>query len=79
MKSYRVEVKPPRRAAAGLAAAAEELAGAGVPVRCVRSEYSPEDGTCVLILEADSAEAVAEAGRRAQLEVVCIHETRSER
>ena len=79
MKSYRLELKPPRRGAAGLAAAAERLVRGSASVRCVRSEYCPEDGTCVLILEGDSAEAIGEAGRRARLDVIHIHETRSER
>ncbi|MGH3031077.1 MAG: nickel-binding protein [Gaiellaceae bacterium] len=47
--------------------AAEELAGEGTAVRYIRSIFVPEDETCFVLYEADSAEAVREAARRAAL------------
>jgi hypothetical protein len=47
--------------------AASELAREGTPVRYVRSIYVPEDETCFLLYEADSADGVREAARRAGL------------
>ena len=48
-------------------AAAEELAGEGTSSRYVRTTFLPEDETCFHLFEAQSAEAVREAGRRAGL------------
>jgi len=47
--------------------AAEALATEGVPVRYLRTIFVPEDETCLVLYEADSAEAVREAARRAGL------------
>lgn len=47
--------------------AAEELALQGIPVRYVRSIFVPEDETCFLLYEADSADVVRAAARRAEL------------
>src|SRR5687768_13977889 len=48
--------------------AAADLTGEGVPVRCLRSIFVPEDETCLLLLEAPSAavaqEVLARAGVR---------------
>lgn len=46
-------------------AAADEMARDGAPVRLVRSIYMPEDESCLLVYEAQSAALVAEAGARA--------------
>ena len=48
-------------------AAAEALSRTGVHVRCVSSIFVPEDETCFLLYEAESAEAVQEAAMRAGL------------
>jgi Protein of unknown function (DUF4242) len=48
-------------------AAAEELSLEGTPVRYVRTTFLPDDETCFHLIEAPSAEAVAELGRRAAL------------
>lgn len=55
--------------------AASELTREGTPVRYVRSIYVPEDETCFLLYEADSADAVREAARRAELPYDRIAET----
>ncbi|MGZ5403071.1 MAG: methyltransferase domain-containing protein [Nocardioides sp.] len=47
--------------------ATAELTREGQPLRCVRSIVVPQDETCFLLYEAPSAEAVAEALRRAGL------------
>lgn len=47
--------------------AAEELTSAGRPVRYVRSIYVPQDETCFLLYEADSADTVRDAARLAGL------------
>lgn len=47
--------------------AAEELALQGIPVRYLRSIFVPEDETCFLLYEADSADLVRAAARRAEL------------
>jgi hypothetical protein len=46
---------------------AEELSAAGTPVRYLRSIFVPEDETCFLLCEAESAEAVRDAAERAGL------------
>jgi hypothetical protein len=51
---------------------AETLSRDGSAVRFLRSIYLPEDDTCVFLYEGDSAEAVSEAGRRAELHVLAI-------
>ena len=45
--------------------AAAELTAEGRPVRILRSIFVPEDETCFLLVEADTAEAVQEAATRA--------------
>lgn len=49
--------------------ASRDLTRQGTIVRFLRSVYLPEDGTCLLLFDASSAEVVAEAGRRASLRV----------
>jgi hypothetical protein len=48
-------------------AASKELSRDGTVVRFLRSVFVPEDGTCLLIFEAASGEAVTEACRRAAI------------
>jgi Protein of unknown function (DUF4242) len=45
--------------------AAAALSAEGRPVRFVRSIFVPEDETCFLLVEADTAETVREAAKRA--------------
>jgi hypothetical protein len=47
--------------------AAAQLTEEGTPVRYVQAIFVPEDETCFLLYEAESAEAVREAARRAGL------------
>jgi hypothetical protein len=49
--------------------AAKQMSREGTPVRCMRSIFVPEDETCFLLYEADSANAVREAALRARLPV----------
>jgi hypothetical protein len=51
-----------REAAARARAAADELS-----LRFVRTTFLPGDDTCFVVFEAEAAETVAEAGRRAGL------------
>ena len=48
-------------------AACRELTAEGTPMRFLRSVFVPEDGSCLLVLEAASAESVRGAMRRAGL------------
>ena len=48
-------------------AAAEAVTVEGRPVRCVTSIFVPEDETCFLLVEAETADAVQATGRRAGL------------
>jgi hypothetical protein len=59
--------------------AAEELSRQGVRVRYLDSIYVPEEETCFLLYQADSADAVREAAGRADLplERVCEAFTKS--
>ena len=41
----------------------------------MRSIYVPEDQSCFFLYEADSVEAVGEAGRRAHLRILGIRDT----
>ena len=54
--------------------AAEQLTSEGTSVRYVRSLFVPDDETCFLLYEADSAEAVREAATRAELQFDRISE-----
>lgn len=74
MAEFLLELYVPRTETATVAAraesarlAAEELAQQGSTVRYVRSIFVPEDETCFLLYEADSADAVREAAQRAAL------------
>jgi Protein of unknown function (DUF4242) len=75
-KTYLVEHYEPRiganelvRVARRARAAAERMAGAGVPVRLLHSLYVPEDESWFLVYEAASAEAVTEAAHEAAIVV----------
>jgi hypothetical protein len=75
MPSYLIESYLPRsrsdelRAAVSrLRRATEALATEGVRVRHLRSTFLPDDELCLHLLEADSAETVGEASRRAAIE-----------
>jgi Nickel responsive protein SCO4226-like len=74
MNRYVVELHLPTGGAPALAAAgerarsaAEQLSREGTLVRCVRSVYVAEDGTCLLVFDATSWDAVHRAARRANL------------
>lgn len=76
MAEFLVEAYVPRSDMAGAErgaerarAAAEQLSGAGEPVRYVRSIFVPEDETCFYLFEAVSAGAVRKAAERAALRV----------
>ena len=56
-----------REAAARARAAADDLRRAGRRLRFVRVTFVPADETCFVVFAADTADAVAEAGRRAGL------------
>lgn len=62
-----------RRAREGADAAAAD----GSIVHFVRSIFLPADETCFYVYEADSAEAIQEAARRAGLPVERVVETRT--
>lgn len=47
-------------------------------MRCVRSVFVPEYGSCFLVFEGPSPEAVVEASRRAELDVEHIEEARGD-
>jgi hypothetical protein len=47
--------------------AAEEQTRRGIPVRCLRAIYIPDDETCLLLFEAGSAQAVRDAAELAAL------------
>ena len=47
--------------------AAEQLSREGAPVRFLRSLFVPDEETCFYLYDADSAERVGEAARRAGL------------
>ena len=53
-------------------AASEALARAGTPVRFLRSVFVPEDGSCYLLFEGSSRDAVHEACRRASVDAARI-------
>jgi hypothetical protein len=69
---YLVELRPTESGfeeiqalGAGSRAASEELSRNGTPVRFLRSVFVPEDGSCLLVFEGASREAVLQACRRA--------------
>ena len=74
MADFLVEVYTPRldegalaKLVARLEAAAEAMSADGSRVRYVRPIHVPEDETCFHLFEAESADVVSEAGRRAGL------------
>jgi hypothetical protein len=74
MAEFLVELYVPRtddaavkRGAANARRAAKKLTREGTPVRYLRSIFVPEDETCFYLYEAETAEAVREAARRADL------------
>jgi hypothetical protein len=58
-------------------AAAKQLSREGRQVRFLRSLFVPEDGTCYLLFEGSSTQAVREAGRLAALQLASVSETLS--
>jgi len=71
---YLVEIAPPeggwarlQQATARARTAAAEMRAEGLPVRFVRSVFTPEDVTCYFLFEAPSAQAVEDALGRAAL------------
>lgn len=71
----RMDSSSVRRDAEQARLAAEQLTGEGTPVRYVRSLFVPDDETCFLLYEADSADAVREAATRAALPFDRVSET----
>jgi hypothetical protein len=69
MEHYLAEIYLSRLRGCDVAAAAKRLEAASTPgrARFVRSIFVPEDETCFYLFEAESAEAVACVGNRAQL------------
>jgi len=61
----RVDTDAAEREAQRARRAAAALTAEGQPVRLVRSIFVPEDETCFLLVEADTADAVREAATRA--------------
>lgn len=55
------------RGAAKARRAAQRLTREGTPVRYLRSIFVPEDEICFYLYEAETAESVREAARRAEL------------
>ncbi len=81
MTEYLVEFYLSRTDAAALARcaaqarlAAEEQARLGVPVRYLRSMFVPEDETCFLLYEAETAESARRAATLAAVEVERVSE-----
>ena len=60
--------------AARLRAAADELRGDGLRVRCLRTIFVPGDETCFCLFEAESEAAVQEASGRADVALLRITE-----
>jgi hypothetical protein len=74
MAEFLVEFYVPRtddaavkRGAANARRAAQQLTREGTPIRYLRSIFVPEDEICFYLYEAETAEVVREAARRAQL------------
>jgi hypothetical protein len=59
--------------------AAEELSRQGVEVRYLHAVFVPEEETCFLLYHADSADAVRQAARLADLRLERLSEARTER
>ena len=85
MAEYLVELYVPRtdaaaarRLASNARRAAEQLTREGTPVRYERSIFVPDDETCFHLYEAESAEAVRELVRRAELPCGRIAEAHAE-
>jgi hypothetical protein len=55
--------------------ATEQLHADGVTVRCLRAIFVPEDETCFLVFEAESADNVRRAARLAGLSADHVVET----
>ena len=79
---YTVEVRRPqggwaelRQATARARKVAEEMHGAGEPVRFLRSIFVPEDDACFFLYEGPTAEAVRDAASRAELGPEQVRET----
>ena len=75
MEQYLAELYLPRRDEATLAdaamrasAACEALASEGKRVRYLRTIFIPEDELCFQLYEAEAADAVGEASRRAEID-----------
>jgi hypothetical protein len=73
---FLVELRPPKNGfediqslGARSRAASEELSHNGTRVRLLRSVFIPEDGTCLLVFEGSSREAVLDACRRAAIDL----------
>jgi hypothetical protein len=60
-------------------AACDAMAIEGIHVRLVRSVFVPEDGSCLLVVEASGAAAVRSATERAGLVVERVSEATSAR
>ena len=74
MAEFLVELYVPRtddaavkRGAANARRAAKKLTREGTPIRYLRSIFVPEDEICFYLYEAETADAVREAMRRADL------------
>lgn len=74
MEQYLVELYLPRRDEAALAdaavrarAASEQLTSEGRQVRYLRTIFVPQDEICFHLYEAQAADVVGEASRRAQI------------
>jgi hypothetical protein len=86
MAEYLIELYVSRGDPCAVASAAErarlaahELTRKGEPVRYMRAIFVPEDETCFFLYEADSAEVVREAARRAGLASEHVSEALGER
>ncbi len=79
---YVIEVRPAalgwddeERPADRVRAVVEARRGDGRPVRLVRAVTIPEDGSCLLVVEAPSRSAAAELARDADLDIRGLGET----
>jgi hypothetical protein len=74
MTEFQLELYTPRSdrngardSAERVGRATERLRSEGVAVRCLRATFVPEDETCFLVFEAESADNVRQAARIARL------------